>query len=130
MNHEIQSQLANLRQTRAALDEIRQTLDSLLDQFQLWIASPDSPPTPDELQQQRDELVMAYARYRILQDQYATLLRLNARLLKQQESAKDTFLSGWDARLPDIISRLTEPEYAQLREALARIDGDDNALPY
>ena len=35
MNHEIQNQLTNLRQTRAALDEIRRTLDSLLDQFQI-----------------------------------------------------------------------------------------------
>lgn len=130
MNNEIQQQLAHLHKTHAALEFVRQTLDSALDQLQVWQTNPDAQPTPDALHEFRDALVMAYVRYRILADQYDALLRLNAQLLQQHESAKQAFLSGWEARLPDLIARLTEPEYAQLRHALTRIDHEDNALPY
>lgn len=120
-----QDTIAELDKTRAELNRVRAWLDIAIDKVKTWQNEPDKRPSPLEIQEHKDALLMAYARYRILQDKYDGLVLLAQRLLAQKQSAKDAFEVGWKARYTDIVSRLTGTEYADLRRALQRVAEDD-----
>ena len=80
------------------------------------------------IQQIDDALCQAFIRAREHQDFAAALADLNARLLRQQQSAKEAFAAGWEARLIDILAHLSNEECAALRRVLEALD--DQNLPY
>ncbi len=121
-----QTMPTRLEQARAALDSVRHTLDTTLDQLKAWQQTPDRQPSAAQLQQHRDLLLMAYARYRVLQGEYEALLNLNARLLKQHQSIKDAYQQGWDSARIELESRATEEQYTLLRHLFEEIDSDDS----
>ena len=52
--------------------------------------------------------------------------QLAVRLLRQQQSAKQAFETGWDARLVDILAHLSNEDCAALRHVLETLD--ENSL--
>jgi len=50
------------------------------------------------------------------------LLSLTRQLLAQRRSAQEAFEAGWNGRFYDILSKLSDAERDQLREALGRAD--------
>jgi len=129
MNKQHDEMMARLMQTRTALDTVRRTMDSALDQVKVWHAHPEQVPTPAEIQEHKDTLFSAYGRYRVLQGEYDSLVNLTARLLNQHQSAKNAFEQGWAARLIDLLAQLQGEDLAPLREVLDHIAHQDD-LPY
>lgn len=114
-----------MNKARAEMEQVRVLLDNTLNEIKDWEVRLDLIWTPDELLEHKNALIMAYARVRILQSEYDTLFDFTMRLLAQQQSAKDAFSAGWDARLTDILARLNSDECAQLRQVLLDIALDE-----
>ncbi len=47
------------------------------------------------------------------------------RLEQQRQSSKTAFTTGYEARYKDILAQLSSSEYAELRAALKRTDGEE-----
>ena len=118
--------MVRLEKTRVTLNSVRKLLDSAIDQV---TAAQEHEVTAIELKQHKDTLFSAYARYRVLQTEYETMLNLTGRLLNQHQSAKNAFEQGWAARLTDIIAQLDTPEYEQIRDLLAEM-ANENEIPF
>lgn len=114
-----------MNKAQAEMEQVRVLLDGTLNEIKDWEVRLDLILTPAELLEHKNALIMAYARVRVLQSEYDALFGFTMRLLAQQQSAKDAYNSGWEARLPDILARLNNDECAQLRQVLLDIAVDD-----
>lgn len=89
-------------------------------------------PDPDQnalVQEIRSALTEAFSYARRHQDAAAALADLNARLLRQYQSAKDAYQQGWDARLIDILAHLSDEDVATLRRVIESIRADED-MPF
>jgi len=76
---------------------------------------------PEEaVDRMRRQLTEAKRSTHQLGDHLTELLSLTRQLLAQRRSAQEAFEAGWNGRLYDVLSKLTDAERDQLREALGR----------
>ncbi len=114
--------------TDQEMETVQRFLTTALDELKAWESEPNLSLA--ERQQHKEALLMAYARFRILQGRIAEQINLLQRMGRQHQSAKDAFESGWKARLTDLAARATGHEYAQLCRLLEQIAGDEESLPF
>jgi len=55
-------------------------------------------------------------------DQVEALIHFARRMMEQRESVKDAYLQGWNGAIKDLIDKLDNVEYAELRSALDEIN--------
>jgi transposase InsO family protein len=113
----------------AGMQQITAMLDAAIDTLKAWEAHPDQPPTPAELAAHLDNLLLAYARQRVLEGDARGVRRLLTQLLNQYRSAHLAFRMGWEARLTDMLAHLNKEEEAQLRKLIRDIQ-HDSEMPF
>lgn len=118
-----------IRKFTPEMQEIKGWLDQALDQVKAWEANPDGLPTPTELSDHKDQLLMAYARYRIVQSEIDVLVSYLRRIMDARQSAHEAYQSGWEACLTHLFAQLDEEEYRQLRHAIYAVAKEDE-MPF
>ncbi len=118
-----------LRKTNREARQVVKWLDQAIDLVKLWEKEPERIPL--ELARHKDQLLMAYSRYRILETKIDLLIKLVERLMTQQQSAKDAFNMGWEARMVELLSPLNGEEYDAVRRAVhSAILANDDTIPF
>jgi hypothetical protein len=119
--------VALMGKTRAALEEIEARLDASLTEIKIWAAQLETPLTPEQIREHKDNLIMAYSRLRVSQGEYERLIHFVRRAVNQRQSAKEAYNQGWDARLKDILAQLDAHEAAdvEVRRVLLALDNGD-----
>lgn len=118
-----------VRKFTPEMKEIQDWLNQSIDRIKSWQDDPESAPSPAELSAHKDQLLMTYARYRVVQAEIDVLVSYLRRMMNNQLSANESYQKGWEARLTHLYSWLDEEEYRQLRHAIYAITKDDE-MPF
>ena len=101
--------------TVANLNALASWLDVITDDLRSGSEAPE-----ETVNRMRRQLIGAKRSTQQLGDHLTELLSLTRQLLAQRRSAQEAFEAGWNGRLYDILTKLTDSEREQLREALGR----------
>jgi hypothetical protein len=118
-----------VRKFTPEMREIQDWLNQSIDRVKSWQDAPEGQPTPAELSAHKDQLLMTYARYRVVQAEIDVLVSYLRRMMNNQQSANESYRKGWEARLTHLFARLDEEEYRQLRHAIYAIAKEDE-MPF